>query len=126
MLSKEKIRMMAKAASYEKMQYRKDLFASRYYKNDYIGLERLKTKVWLTIFYGVFIAGYLFNLVYVEQADLLHFDYQGFVFRALVIYLLLSFVISMITSAVYGPRYEKASKRLEAYYQHLEKIDSRD
>ena len=126
MLSKEKIRMMTKAAIYEKQYYRRDLFASRFYKNDYIGLERLKTKIWMTIFYGVFLVGYLFNLVYIEQVDLLHFDYQGFVFRAVVIYLIFGFVISLITSAVYGPRYEKASKRLEAYYRQLDKIDSRD
>ena len=118
--------MMAKAAAYEKLYYRKDLFAKRYYKNDYIGLERLKTKVWMTIFYGVFLVGYLFNLVYVEQIDLLHFNYHGFVLRAWVIYLLLGLVISMITSAVYGPRYEKASRRLEDYYRMLDKIDSRD
>ena len=126
MLSKEKIRMMTKAASYEKMYYRKDLFASRYYKNDYIGLERLKTKVWMTIIFGVILAGYLFNLVYIEQIDLLHFDYQGFAIRVVIIYLLVSFAISMITSAVYGPKYERASRRLEEYYRQLDNIDTRD
>ena len=53
MLSREKIRMMAQAAVYEKQYYRKDMFAGRYYKNDYIGLERLKTKIWMTIFFAL-------------------------------------------------------------------------
>lgn len=126
MLSKEKIRIMAQAAAYEKRYFRRDLFASRYYKNDYIGMERLKTKIWMTIFFGVYLAGYLFNLVYIEQIDLLHFDYRGFVFRAVVIYLLLGFVISLITSWVYGQRYDKASKRLDAYYRQLDKIDTKN
>ena len=126
MLSKEKIRMMTQAAVYEKRYYRRDLFAGRFFKNDYIGLERLKTKIWLTIFYGIFLAGYLFNLVYIEQVDLLHFNYQGFVIRVVVIYLLLGFAVSLLTSAVYGPRYDKASKRLDAYYRQLDKIDTRD
>lgn len=118
--------MMAQAAAYEKRYFRRDLFASRYYKNDYIGMERLKTKIWMTIFFGVYLAGYLFNLVYIEQIDLLHFDYRGFVFRAVVIYLLLGFVISLITSWVYGQRYDKASKRLDAYYRQLDKIDTKN
>lgn len=126
MLSKEKIRMMTQAAIYEKQYYRRDLFANRFYKNDYIGLERLKTKIWMTIFYGLFLAGYLFNQVYIEQIDLLHYDYRGFVFRAVVIYLLIGFAISVITSVVYGPKYDKASKRLDAYFRQLEKIDTKD
>ncbi len=126
MLNKEKIRMMTQAALYEKLYYRRDSFADRYYKNDYIGMERLKSKVWMTIIFGLILAGYLFDLVYVEQIDLLHFSYQGFVIRILALYLLISFAISAITSAVYGHRYDKAERRLDAYFRQLEKINAMD
>lgn len=118
--------MMTQAAIYEARYYRHDRFAARYYKNDYIGLERLKTKIWMTVIFGIILAAYMFNLVYIEQVDFLHFDYSGFVTKTLIIYLLISFSISFITSAVYGPRYERASQRLEAYYEQLAKITAKE
>ena len=126
MVSREKIRMMAQAAIYEKRYYREDMFTERYFKNDYIGLERIKTKIWMTFFFALYIVGYLFIQVYVEKVDLLFFDYKGFVIKALIVYLVISIVISVLTSAVYGPRYEKASRRLKAYYNQLEKINSKE
>ena len=125
MYSREKIRMMAQADVYEKQYYRKDMFAERYYKNDYIGLERIKTKIWMTFFFIVYVAAYLFDQVYILQVDLLHYNYKEFVIKALIIYLILSLVISLLTSAVYGPKYEKANKRLKAYYNQLDKISTK-
>ena len=125
MYSREKIRMMAQAAVYEKQYYRKDMFAERDYKNDYIGLERIKTKIWMTFFFIVYVAAYLFDQVYILQVDLLHYNYKEFVIKALIIYLILSLVISLLTSAVYGPKYEKANKRLKAYYNQLDKISTK-
>ena len=126
MYSREKIRMMTQAAIYEKKYYRKDMFAERYYKNDYIGLERIKTKIWLTIFFGMYIGWSLFDQVYVQQVDLLIFNYKEFVIRTVIIYLVLSFIVSVITSLVYGPKYDKANRRLKAYYTQLEKISAKD
>ena len=123
MLSREKIRMMAQAAVYEKSYYRKDMFVERYFKNDYIGLERLKTKIWMTVFFAMYVAAYIFDLVYIEQIDLLHFNYKQFAVKAIIIYLVLSVIISVLTSAVYGPKYERANRRMKAYYDQLEKIN---
>lgn len=123
MLSREKIRMMAQAAVYEKSYYRKDMFVERYFKNDYIGLERLKTKIWMTVFFAMYVAAYSFDLVYIEQIDLLHFNYKQFAIKAIIVYLVLSVIISVLTSAVYGPKYERANRRMKAYYDQLEKIN---
>ncbi len=123
MLSREKIRMMAQAAVYEKSYYRKDMFVERYFKNDYIGLERLKTKIWMTVFFAMYVAAHIFDLVYIEQIDLLHFNYKQFAVKAIIVYLVLSVIISVLTSAVYGPKYERANRRMKAYYDQLEKIN---
>ena len=123
MLSREKIRMMAQAAVYEKSYYRKDMFVERYFKNDYIGLERLKTKIWMTVFFAMYVAAHIFDLVYIEQIDLLHFNYKQFAIKTIIVYLILSVIISVLTSAVYGPKYERASRRMKAYYDQLEKIN---
>ena len=124
MISKKKIRMMTQAAIYEKRYYRRDAFVQRYYKSDYIGMERLKSKIWLTIFYGISLVAYMFDQVYNQAVDLLHYDYQGFVIKAVLIYLALGVVISIITSSVYGPRYDKANRRIDAYYRQIDKINT--
>ena len=126
MLSKDKIRMMTQAAIYESRYYHADKIASRYYKTDYIGIERVKTKIWMTIFYAIALCWSAFDQVYVQQIDLLHYPYRAFLVKAVVIYLILNAVVSVITSAVYGPKYDKAAKRLEAYYRQLEKINLKE
>ena len=115
---------MTQAEIYEKRYYRRDAFFQRYYKNDYIGMERLKSKIWLTIFYGISLVAYMFDQVYNQAVDLLHYDYQGFVIKAVLIYLALGIIISIITSSVYGPRYDKANRRLDAYYRQIDKINT--
>lgn len=115
---------MTHAAFYEdSYQYRRDFFIKRYYKADYIALNRFITKVWMTLFYAAALFAYIFQLVYVESVDLLHFDYQGFVIKAVVLYLALSIIISVLTSAVYGSRYAKAEKRMKGYFDKLDQID---
>ena len=115
---------MTHAAFYEdSYQYRRDFFIKRYYKADYIELNRFITKVWMTLFYAAALFAYIFQLVYVESVDLLHFDYQGFVIKAVVLYLALSIIISVLTSAVYGSRYAKAEKRMKGYFDKLDQID---
>ena len=46
MINKEKIRLMTQAAAYESSGLQRDSFAKRYYKKDYVGLEKLKSKIW--------------------------------------------------------------------------------
>lgn len=124
LVNEQKIRIMTHAAFYEdSYQYRRDFFIKRYYKADYIALNRFITKVWMTLFYAAALFAYIFQLVYVESVDLLHFDYQGFVIKAVVLYLALSIIISVLTSAVYGSRYAKAEKRMKGYFDKLDQID---
>ncbi len=126
MVNKEKIRLMARAASYESTGFQRDAFAKRYYKKDYIGLEKLKSKIWLTLFYIVYLVYTAVDEFYVQGADLLHYDYTGFVLNALVGYIVLLLVISAITAVVYGNRYDRAKKRIDQYYETLEEINNFD
>ena len=53
----------------------------------------------------------------------MHYDYTGFVINALVGYLILLLVVSGITAAVHGSRYDRAKKRIDQYYDLLEQIN---
>lgn len=126
MISKEKIRLMAQAASYESSQYRQDAFAKRYYKKDYIGLEKLKSKIWVTVFYVIYLVYTAVDEFYVKGADLLHYDYTGFVIHALVWYVILLLIVSGVTAVIYSNRYDRAKKRIDQYYDTLEQINNFD
>lgn len=123
MINKEKIRLMTQAAGYEASGLRRDSFAKRFYKNDYVGLEKLKSKIWLTVFYAVYLIYFAVDEFYIKGADLLHYDYTGFVIDALVGYLILLLIVSGITSVVHGNRYDRAKKRIDWYYDLLEQIN---
>ena len=122
MINKEKIRLMTLAAGYESTELRRDSFAKRYYKKDYVGIEKLKSKIWLTVFYAIYLVYFAVDEFYVMSADLLHYDYTGFVINALVGYIILLMVVSGITAVVHGNRYDKAKKRIDQYYDLLEQI----
>ena len=126
MINKEKIRLMARAASYEASDLQRDAFAKRYYKKDYIGMEKLKSKIWATLFYIVYLVYTAVDVFYIQGADLLHYDYTGFVIRALVIYAALLLIVSGITAHVYNTPYDKAKERIDAYYEILEEINNYD
>lgn len=119
-----KIRVMSQAAMYEdSLRFRRDRMVERYDEKDYIAINRFITKAWMTVFYLLAVVGYAFLLVYVQQVDLLHYDYQGFLIGAVLIYLVLSVAISALSSFVYGCRYRKAKKRMQAYFAKLDLID---
>lgn len=126
MVNKEKIRLMAQAASYESSGFQRDAFAKRYYKKDYIGLEKLKSKIWLTVFYVIYLVYTAVDEFYVKGADLLHYDYTGFVLNALLWYVILMLAVSGITAIVYGNRYDRAKRRIDKYYETLEEINNFD
>ncbi len=124
MLSEKKIRLMSRAALYESsIQYRRDSFIRRYFKPDYIALNRFITKVWLTVFFAGGLVAHIFRLVYVDNVDLLHFEYEQFMIKAVIIYLILNILVSILCSAYYGNKYGKAERRMEAYYKYLDQID---
>ena len=123
MINKEKIRLMAQAASYESLELQRDSFARRFYKKDYVGFEKLKSKIWLTVFYAAYLIYFAVDEFYVKGADLLHYDYIGFVINALVGYLILLLIVSGITAVVHGNRFDKAKKRIDHYYELLEQIN---
>lgn len=122
MVSKKKIQMMTKAEGYRQKSYREDSFAERFYKNDYIGMERIKSKIWFTIFYALYLLFILVKTFWVEGGDMLHFDYQGFVIKALVWYLIFSLIISGVSSLICSKRYDQAKKRIDAYHDTVDQI----
>ena len=65
MINEEKVKIMNRLAMYEKVEGRKYLPVSKYYRSDYIGLALIKNFFLVTIGYGLILAvAAAYNLEY--------------------------------------------------------------
>jgi hypothetical protein len=122
MLNNEKINIMSRLALYEQKN-KEDIRMSKYYKNDFIRLQVLKTVVSVTLGYffillmiGIYKAEYI-----ISQAVTL--DYVGIGKIILTIYILLLFVYTIITILVCSYKYDKSRRNLSGYYKFLKRLD---
>lgn len=119
MLSKKKIKIMFQMATYENGVGKQDLKNVRYYKNDYVRLNMLKSIVGLTVAYALIIALVaIYNLEYLIR-NAVSLPYRTIGFTALGIYLLLMGMYIFISILVYSLRYETSKKRVQKYFRYL-------
>lgn len=123
LVNKEKIILMCKAAAYESDGLRNDAFAKRYYKQDYIDLQRLKMRIWTTIFYLIYWVYYLVKEFYIDGANLLHYNYGALFIKVFFYYAILLIAVSWIAGFVHSIRFDIAKKRVDDYYDLLASIN---
>lgn len=122
MLNKRKIRLMFKLADYEKDEGKNDIKLSRYYKNDYVRVNILKTAVSVTV-------GYLFVLLlaafYKSEyliANAVNLDYKNIGTIVLGVYIM--FMTVYITGALvgYSLYYDYSRRKLSRYFNMLKRL----
>lgn len=123
MVNTEKIRLMSRAAAYESTRLQEDSFARRFYKQDYVAYRALGLRVWATIFYVIYWVYKLVKIFYLESANLLYYDYRSLFIQFILYYLILLVVVSVLAYIVHGIRFDKARKRIDAYYDLLDRIE---
>lgn len=119
MLSKKKIKIMFLMASYEKGIGKKDLDRVKFYKNDYIRLNILRTVVYVSIAY-LLILGLIvmYNIEYVVK-NALSIPYTTIGIYAVTGYALLTILYVFITLIVCSVRYDCSRKRVRKYFKYL-------
>lgn len=123
MLDKRKIRLMTRAAIYDKTHGEEDLKITGYYQKDYISLNVWITLIWVTIGYGLMaallFAGYGESLVEgITIARLL-------LIAAVVlgIYLSLVVVFAIGAGSFYKKRHIQAKQRVKKYMRDLSRLE---
>ena len=103
MLNEEKIRIMTRAAIYEKGKGKEDLKITAYGDSDYVRFNLLKTIIGATISF-IFAAG-LFVLYRMDDfmANMMKFDLMKLGREVLVIYLIFIGIYIAISIVVYQP-----------------------
>jgi len=123
MLDKRKIRLMTRAAIYEKKYGEEDLKISSYYKKDYSSLNTWITLVWITIGYGLAVA-----VLFLGWGDSIM---EGltlaklFIFAAVAVGVYVSLLITYGIGAgsFYKNKHVKANQRVKKYLRDLSQIE---
>lgn len=122
MLNEEKVKLMTRAAVYEKHEGKKNMKMTKYFRGDYVSWNMIKTAAAVTFAYLI-VAGcwVLYNLEYLMEnfytMDLAEITRQILVYyiAVLVAYLILSYII-------YTIKYSMAMKNLKRFKSSLKKI----
>ena len=123
MLDKRKIRLMTRAAIYEKKYGEEDLKITGYYQKDYVSLNVWITLIWMTIGYGMTAA-----LLFVGCGESL---VEGITIpRMLIIaavvlgiYLTLVIIFAIGAGSFYRKRHMRAKQRVKKYMRDLSRLE---
>ena len=123
MLDKRKIRLMTRAAIYEKKYGEEDLKITGYYQKDYVSLNVWITLIWMTIGYGMTAA-----LLFVGCGESV---VEGItITRMLIIaavvlgiYLTLVIIFAIGAGSFYRKRHMRAKQRMKKYMRDLSRME---
>jgi len=119
MLSKKRIKIIIQLALYEKDEGREDLKNVRYYKNDYVRLNILKSIISMTFGYLIILCMIaMYNLEYLIT-NAVTLPYKSMILTAVGVYILLMMFYVFITVILYALRYDASKKRVKKYFKYL-------
>lgn len=124
MLNQDKVRTMTRLAIYEQGKGKEELKINKYYKNDYIRLQVIKSFIASTLaslLIAVIIALYQSEYL-ILNATKLNFAEIGK--AVLLIYIMVSIFYFIITTTNAALKYNKAKKSLRRYNYLLRKLKS--
>lgn len=123
MLDKKKIRLMTKAAIYDKETAEEDIKISSYYQKDYISLNTWITLIWITA--GFALASGLFALCNGEglMNEITIFKLLILFALAAGLYLVLVIIYGIGASVFYKNRHMRAKQRVKKYLRELSRIE---
>ena len=123
MLDKRKIRLMTKAAIYEKEYGEEELKIAGYYKKDYTSLNTWITLIWITVGY-VLLVGIIF-LCYgenmMEGITITRLLFLGAV--ALALYLALMIMYGIGAGNFYSKKHIRAKQRVKKYLRDISRLE---
>ena len=122
MINEEKIKLMTRVAIYEKNTGKDDLRINEFYKNDYVLLNNIMTRVSITIaFLAIYAthAGYMF---FNNLQNKVTVDYINLGKKYLIGYVVVLVIYSIISTYIYTKKYNQAQKRLLIYNKLLDKV----
>ncbi len=123
MLDKRKIRLMTRAAIYEKEYGEEDLKISSYYRKDYSSLNTWITLIWVTV--GYFLFGGIIFLCYGETLieGITITRLLIFAAVAVALYLALIIIYGIGAGSFYSKKHARAKQRVKKYIRDITRLE---
>ena len=126
MLDKRKIRLMTRAAIYDKTYGEEDMKITGYYQKDYISLNVWITLIWMTVGYALTAA-----LLFISCGESV---VEGITFVRMMIiaaiaiglYLSLLIIFAIGAGSFYKKRHTQAKQRVKKYMRDLSQMEKID
>ncbi len=122
MIKEDKVKLMTKLAIYEQGEGKKNIPASKYYRNDYISIKMIESAISTTIVYILLIViGVLFNIDYLSE-HIVSLDLIAIGKKIATGYVIVLIAFLIISYIVYSIRYKKIKKSLDKYGEDLKNL----
>ncbi len=124
MLNEERIRLMTKAAIYEKKTAGKKTGIIRYYRGDYVSYQMIKAILCMTIIFCIFLGGWaVLNMEYLMN-NIHKMDLLAFGTKILFYYVVCVVLYGLAVYIASWRRYQTAQHDIKKYYKMLKDIDA--
>lgn len=122
MLSREKVILMTKLASYEEHEGKENTKVESYFRGDYIALQVLKTVICTTIAFGLLLGLYFVYDFDNLMGNIYKMDLMSFVKNILVYYGIV-LLVSLGASCLFSIwKYSESRDNQDLYYRNLRKL----
>lgn len=126
MHDKEKIRIMAKMAVYDKRDFQRDSKANHYFRTDYIYKQNMRMRFFLGIGCAILAFFYVLYVLAIEGADIFALDFQFEALRLLTFVLLVMVGYSFLGTIIYTREFVIAQRRIDKYFALMKELDRRN
>ncbi len=119
MLDENKVRLMTRLSIFEKNEKANGLVMSKFFEQDYVRFNALKTLVAATVVYWIIVGSYVFISFETILSEINNLDYFGVMYRILGWYVMFCFVYFVFAYLLYSYRYRKNRHGLTQYNSDL-------
>ena len=122
MVREENVKLMSKIAIYEKQKGKTEIPMNKFYKEDYIRLNTLKTVMCATLVYVLIVAILVaYNIDFV-LANILKMDYKQLAIILLGIYGIWIMLYWLLARIFYGKKFEASESNIVIYKHEVKKL----
>lgn len=122
MLNNDKIKLMTKLALYEEKNGKKTIPASKYYKDDYMGLKMINSAIIATLAFLLTIACVVFVNIESLVYDITTLDFVYIGRLLLVLYIVFMLVYLIVSYVVYRIKYNTIKDEIKEYDNDLKEL----
>ena len=126
MHDKNKIRIMAKMAVYDKHNFDKDAKANQYFRHDFIYKNNSRTRFFVGIGCAILVLFYILYLLAVEDVDIFTLNYQALGIQVLLIVLVIMVAYSFLGTILHTRDFLRSQKRINGYFALMNELEGRD